>query len=51
MTLIPKSLSAQTACSRELPQPKFSPVTMRNLEDVYGGILRMKEGLGSPEGV
>ena len=39
--LIPKSFSAQTACSLLEPQPKFSPET-KTLESVNSLLLKIK---------
>ena len=45
--VMPWSSSAQGACSREEPQPKFSPA-IRMLAFAYSGLLSTKSGFGAP---
>ena len=44
---MPKSISAQGACSRDEPQPKLSSATMI-LELRYAGLLSTKSGFSLP---
>ena len=45
--MIPKSISAHGACSRELPQPKLSPA-IRTLAFLYSGRLSTKSLISLP---
>ena len=44
---MPKSISAQGACSREEPQPKLSPAT-RIVAPLYSGRFSTKSGCSLP---
>src|ERR1700722_11476808 len=43
----PYCVSAQGACSRELPQPKLSPAS-KTLQAFDSGLFKMKSGFGLP---
>ena len=47
MHLIPKSDNAQTACSRDDPEPKLRRVAIIEQPE-YDGEFRIKSGLGTP---
>src|SRR5262245_25081507 len=46
---MPKSSSAQGACSRDEPQPKFAPAT-RIFAFLYAGLFSTKSGFCEPSG-
>ena len=47
MHLMPKSLMAHGACSRELPQPKLSPATKIEVP-FHSGLFKTKSGFSEP---